>query len=136
MDWFSNPMTHPVTQYGLLAAAMTVCLYMFLTLKAEIQALRRRSRRHEEASSFAFAEVRAALTDVRTAVVAVEQMAQTPPPAPPMLPSASINLTKRSQVLRMAKRGERAEQIAATLRVPQNEVDLLLKVQRAVLRVM
>ena len=135
MDWFSNPMTHPVTQYGLLAAAMTVCLYLFLTLKAEIQALRRRVRRHEEATGFAFAEVRAALTDVRTAVVAVEQIAQTPAP-PPMLPSASINLTKRSQVLRMAKRGERAEQIAATLRVPQNEVDLLLKVQRAVLRVM
>lgn len=135
MDWFQNPLTHPVTQYGLLAAAMTVCLYLFLTLKAEIQALRRRSRRHEEATNFAFAEVRAALTDVRTAVVAVEQMAQSAPPAP-ALPSASINLTKRSQVLRMAKRGERSEQIAATLRVPQNEVDLLLKVQRAVLRVM
>jgi len=135
MDWFRNPMIHPVTQYALLGAAMTVCLYLFISVKAEIQALRRRWRRHEDATNFSFAEVRAALTDVRTAMTELEQRAQTPAPVP-ALPSGSINMTKRSQVLRMAKRGERAEQIAATLRVPQNEVDLLLKVQRAVLRVM
>jgi DNA-binding NarL/FixJ family response regulator len=42
-----------------------------------------------------------------------------------------MNTSRRSQVLRMHRRGERPEQIAAALGLPQNEVDLLLKLQRA-----
>jgi len=42
----------------------------------------------------------------------------------------SLNLSKRSQALRMHRRGEPAEQIAATLAVSRQEVDLLLKIHR------
>ena len=41
-----------------------------------------------------------------------------------------MNLTRRSQVLRMARRGDNPEQIAAELGLPENEVQLLLKVQK------
>ena len=41
-----------------------------------------------------------------------------------------LNLSKRSQALRMHRRGEPAEQIAATLAVSRQEVDLLLKIHR------
>ncbi len=44
-----------------------------------------------------------------------------------------LNLSKRSQALRMHRRGENAEQIAAALQVPRQEVDLLVKVHRIVL---
>ena len=54
-------------------------------------------------------------------------------PCPP-LPRSGLNLNKRSHVLRMHRRGDSAEQIAATLEVPLQEVDLLLKVHRIVLR--
>jgi hypothetical protein len=43
-------------------------------------------------------------------------------------------MNKRSQVLRMQRRGDAPEQIAIALEVPLQEVDLLLKVQRIVLR--
>jgi hypothetical protein len=39
-----------------------------------------------------------------------------------------LNLTTRSQALRMHRRGESAENIARALEVPRQEVDLLLKV--------
>jgi hypothetical protein len=42
-------------------------------------------------------------------------------------------MNKRSQVLRMHRKGDAPEQIAIALEVPLQEVDLLLKVQRIVL---
>ena len=48
-------------------------------------------------------------------------------------PKNGLNLTKRAQALRMHRRGDPPEQIAAFLEVPLQEVDLLVKVQRIVL---
>jgi hypothetical protein len=57
-----------------------------------------------------------------------------PPVAPPPgLPKPGLNLSKRSHALRMHRRGEAAEQIAAALDLPRQEVELLLKVHRIVL---
>jgi len=57
------------------------------------------------------------------------------PPATPLAPpKPGLNMGKRSQVLRMHRRGEAPEQIAVALEIPLQEVDLLLKVQRIVLR--
>ncbi len=39
---------------------------------------------------------------------------------------------KRTAIIRLAQRGERADNIARTVGMPTNEVDLLLKVHRAV----
>jgi hypothetical protein len=55
------------------------------------------------------------------------------PNAPPALPKPGFNLSKRSQALRMNRRGESSDQIAAALDLPRQEVDLLLKVHRIVL---
>ena len=39
-----------------------------------------------------------------------------------------LNLTRRAQAMRMQRRGESAATIAAALRVPRNEIELLLKI--------
>lgn len=44
-----------------------------------------------------------------------------------------LNLSKRSQALRMHRRGDPPDQIASTLAVSRQEVDLLLKVHRIVM---
>ncbi len=51
----------------------------------------------------------------------------------PGLPKPGLNLNKRSQALRMHRRGETADQIAAALGLPRQEVELLIKVHRIVL---
>jgi hypothetical protein len=51
----------------------------------------------------------------------------------PGLPKPGMNVVKRSQALRMHRRGERPEQIAAALELPRQEVDLLLKVHSIVI---
>ena len=51
----------------------------------------------------------------------------------PAMPRPGLNLNKRSQALRLHRRGDAAEQIATALELPLQEVQLLLKVQRIVL---
>ena len=51
----------------------------------------------------------------------------------PGIPKPGMNVVKRSQALRMHRRGERPEQIAAALELPRQEVDLLLKVHSIVI---
>jgi len=54
--------------------------------------------------------------------------------APLAVPVRSgINLSRRSQALRLYRRGETPEQIASSLMVPTGEVRLLLKVHRLVM---
>lgn len=57
-----------------------------------------------------------------------------PPAAVPAPPRAGFNLEKRSHALRMHRRGEPLPQIASTLELPLQEVELLVKVHRIVLR--
>jgi hypothetical protein len=49
-------------------------------------------------------------------------------------PRAGFNLEKRSHALRMLRRGEAPPQIASVLELPLQEVELLIKVHRIVLR--
>ena len=50
------------------------------------------------------------------------------------LPKPGMNVVKRTQALRLHRRGDRPDQIAAALELPRQEVDLLLKVHAIVLR--
>jgi len=51
----------------------------------------------------------------------------------PGTPKPSMNVTRRSQALRLHRNGDSAERIAETLAVPRQEIDLLLKVHQLVL---
>jgi hypothetical protein len=53
--------------------------------------------------------------------------------AGPAAPRSGFNLGKRTQALRLHRQGESPEKIAASLELPRQEVELLLKVHRIVL---
>jgi hypothetical protein len=64
----------------------------------------------------------------------LEDLQRQPLSAPaPFVPRAGLNLGKRTQVLRMYRNGDAPDRIAASLDVPRQEVDLLLKVHRIVI---
>ncbi len=52
----------------------------------------------------------------------------------PGLPRSSMNLSRRSQALRLRRNGESPNRIAETLEMARQEVDLLIKVHDIVLR--
>jgi hypothetical protein len=108
-----------VGPYALLAASFIVSMLVFLSLKREIHRLRSRLARQDFTLR---------LDAMNTRLREAEERAGTP--APPAPARRSVNLSKRSQVIRLSRRGEPAETIAATLGLPRREVELLLKVHR------
>jgi hypothetical protein len=80
------------------------------------------------------ADLEALRTTVEALAAQIHDVQSHPPVAAlPGLPKPGLNLNKRSQALRMHRRGEAAEQIASALELPRQEVDLLIKVHRVVL---
>ena len=63
-----------------------------------------------------------------------EQRQEAPAAAIPGVPRPGLNLSKRSQVLRMHRKGDPSDRIAASLDVPLQEVELLIKVHRIVIQ--
>ena len=108
---------NPLTQYVLLALTLTACLAMSLSTKREMDAMRRSTRE-------AAADSAAALVAEPAAPKRDEENNEVP-----FVAGQDLNLTRRAQAIRMQRRGESAATIAAALRVPRNEIELLLKIQ-------
>ena len=121
LDWI----LHPLTQYIFLAAGLSLCLVLYLNCQRQISAARARIGTQNAAYDEAIDKLQTELTEMRERLQETEEHARNA--LPPGTLSQGINLTKRSQILRMHKRGERPEQIAAALCLPSSEVDLLLK---------
>ena len=120
---------NPVFPSALLAIGLGFCTFLFVTLKQDLQKVHKHhadiERRLEgllRDSSGEINAVKSGLKDVEEKAGALPQMSA---------PKPGMNMSRRSQVLRMHRRGERAEQIAAALNLPLNEVELLLKVHQA-----
>jgi hypothetical protein len=78
--------------------------------------------------------IRSLQTALETLSSEVRNLSQHPVAAQAAGPlKPGLNLSKRSQALRMHRRGDSLEQIGAALEIPLQEVDLLLKVHRIVL---
>lgn len=129
--WKPDFMLQPLVFYILLAAGFGLCLYLFVTLKAEIRGLVRRSleqRQQMHVLETALTGDRLTVQGFETDLRAVEQqtgMLVAPAPA-----RSGLNLSKRTHVLRMHRAGQDSAGIAAALALPRSEVELLIKVQR------
>ncbi len=119
---------HPAGPYTIIALGLTLCLFLFVTLKRDLRMAEARSRRNFKSLDTALKEKEALLDERLDELTRVSGLLVSPEP-----PRSGLNLTKRSQVLQMHRRGSAPSEIAAALALPQNEVDLLLKVHRIVL---
>jgi hypothetical protein len=109
-------MTQPLLLCILLALGLIASLALFVTLKREMQANARKDRRRME-------EIAAALRPT----------AQGEPPAPAIFAAPArpgFNLNRRTQAIRLLRRGESASHVSAALGVPQPEIELLIRVQK------
>jgi len=123
-DW----VLHPLLQGGLQAAGLALCLYLFLSAKREARRAERRAVETRQEVDRALDSVQQAIAQLRSGLMEANELSRKlvePPPA-----ASGLSLTKRSQALRMHRRGESPGHIAAALVMPQGEVELLLKVEQ------
>lgn len=110
----------PLAPYAILALSLIASLAMFVSMKVEIAKVRHyfmESRHSAQAATSALAEE---MADLRREASPTE----TAPCA-----GQELNLTRRAQALRMQRRGESPATITAALRLPRNQVELLLKIE-------
>ena len=107
--------------YTLFGTGMGLCLYLFCSAKAELRALQKRAAEKHELLETALRQL-----DLKVEQAATSQRVGYPPR------TSGIDLTTRTQALRMDRRGESPATIAGALGVPRNEIDLMLKVHRLI----
>lgn len=119
---------------GLVLAAVALSALSFLTVhraRALVDEAEQRSQAEQErceATLQSLQETRSALEAELREIREQPLMAGVP-----ASPKPGLNLTTRSQALRMHRRGDPPDRIAAALDIPLQEVDLLLKVHRIVI---
>ncbi len=116
----------PLAPFLLIAINSVLCLFFFLCLEHEMRIMKLRWKRRQMAQESATVDLRAQVAELSARVLDTEE--RTGVLVAPVPPRSGLNLNKRSQVIRMSRRGEQAEKIAASLNLPQREVELLLKV--------
>jgi hypothetical protein len=120
LHWISNP----ATQWGVLVLALLASLVLFISVKREIAI-------HSQTAKCAAELAQNSLSELAKEVGELREAGRTEPAPLPPRPGEAINLTRRSQALRMHARGESVPSIAAALRIPQNEIRLLVKLNEA-----
>jgi len=128
----NNPVLDGALAAAALGLALGVLLYLYCCLKMEIRAVDRRRVREAPAEP----EVRALrqrLEELETRGRERAPRAEGPSPA---AVRPGMNLSRRSQALRLGRQGRTPEQIASSLGMSAGEVRLLLKIHAMVIRAM
>ena len=117
----------PLAPFVFAGLAILLCLFHTVATGSEIRTWKSRSRGLHKSEGTALRGLEVKIADLNERLRDVED--RTGMLAPPLPPMSGLNVNKRTQVLRLARRGEPPENIAALLGLPRREVDLLLKVQ-------
>lgn len=116
----------PLAPFLLIGINSVLCLFFFLCLEHEMRIMKLRLERRQSAQQTSANELQAQVAELAARVLDTEE--RTGVLVAPTPPRSGLNLNKRSQAIRMSRRGEQAEKIAASLNLPQREVELLLKI--------
>jgi hypothetical protein len=127
-------MSFPVFEllpYAVSTFSLAACVWMFVLLKVELRKHANRTRRDREALEAICSHLKLSMDGIERKIEDLPAPVAESPQSPSL--RLSMNMSHRAQVLRMSRRGERPEQIAAALGLPAKEVELLLKVHRTTL---
>lgn len=102
-----------------------------LHARKDMQATQRRSNRRQQQLEAELGKLRGCVDDLRQRLAECEQQSQQL--VPPQAPASGFNLNRRTQAIRLLRRGDLPDQVAKALSVPRQEVQLLQKVQQLLL---
>lgn len=116
-----------LTMFALILAVTAFCQARGVTRSVD--------KRQKTALTDMESAVQGLRSDVVGLAAQIHEMQQLPPPSSVAAhPRGGLNLAKRSEALRLHRHGDSVAQIASSLEIPLQEVELLLKVHRIVIR--
>lgn len=113
----------PVMQAVILGTGLIGCVALWISVKIEARSSGKKTEVFRRSVEAAIKDLESKIEELRKAPAA------DPIPAGPRTVEG-LNLTTRAKALRMSRRGEPISSIAAALGVQQEEVELLLKLDR------
>ena len=121
---------HPLAVHAVVATAMCLCVYLFVSSKRELQSEQKSWSASRTALEAQMQRMQEELEELRN--VACEAVAEPPARGEASRPASLAPMEERTRAEALALRnaGFPAERIAPVLQVPENEVELLLKIQR------
>ena len=123
IDVLHEPVIQLAILGGLLGVGLMGCLALWISTRMQARESRKAFQAFRLSMEKTVAELQVKLEELRAAPVA-----EPAPPAP--MTVQGLNLTTRARALRMHRRGESISSISAALGVQQEEVELLLKMDR------
>jgi hypothetical protein len=120
---------------GIVLCATAVSLFVAFRAQRLLAEIDERERRARVQKAEQLQDLNPLRETVATLASQIRDLQSHPPViSQATVPKAGFNLGKRSQALRMHRRGEASEQIATALELPRQEVELLLKIHRIVIQ--
>jgi hypothetical protein len=116
---------------GLVLAAVALSFFGLVRTKALVRDAEKRRKVGQQQCEAVLESLREGQNSLAAELRDIRQQAPIAVSSTP--PRSGLNLTKRSQAIRMHRRGDPPDRIAAALEIPLQEVDLLLKVHRIVI---
>ncbi len=116
----------PLAPFLLIGINSVLCLVFFLCLDHEVRIMNLRWKRRQTSQESATKELKDQMAELSARLLDAEQ--RTGLLVPPMPTRSGLNLNTRTQAIRMSRHGDQPQKIAASLHLPQREVELLLKV--------
>ncbi len=122
----------------LLSCVLSLCVWLFVLAKGDLRRVENQCKSRFslvetklEESELRFNVLESQIGEVGRQLKQIDDAVQQPLHS--VIPSANgPSHGKRTAIIRLAQRGERADHIANAVGMPTSEVDLLLKVHRAV----
>ena len=116
----------PLAPYALMALGFIVCVFLSLSTESRLRRFKASLGRERAAETRLVRELEVKVAELSERLHDAEDRAGML--TAPVPPKSGLNVNKRTEVLRLSRRGEQAENIVALLGVPKREVELLLKV--------
>ena len=122
----------------LLTVVLSLCVWLFVLAKGDLRRVENQCKRRFAVvetnigeSELRFNVLESQIGEVGRQLKQIDDAVQHPIHSV-LPPTTGPSRGKRTTIIRLAQRGERADHIAKTVGMPTSEVDLLLKVHRAV----
>lgn len=116
--------------YLVAIASLGVACFLFIEMKRLQNEFQLRWNKRQQLLQSELGKTRSQLQELMKRVEEAERRAEISGAPPSEL--KGINLNRRTQAMRLFRRGESAAQVAATLGLPQCQTELLQKVQRII----
>jgi hypothetical protein len=129
VNWVLNPVNQIAILCGVLGVGMLGSVTLWISTKMDLRAVKKALEVYCEATDAKIEELRTALKAASETMKIAPVLAAAPVATGP-LSVHGLDLTNRTKALRMARRGEAVASISASLGVAQEEIELLLKLER------